>query len=199
MAHNGYVPVLNHMNQQRSFHPSTPPRHPMYTYHSNHNQNNNFAHDLTPQYEYEGFTYGQPAMEQESRALSEPFIFQGNTSPQSSSFEEALPQQETPRSQPHGHRRAPAVPISPSTTTPRIKAKRTPTVGLTSAQASTPNRAETDYMQACEECRKKKQKCDGDQPCQACKEQNIDCQYREVPPTKFVFRLLERLHHQLTI
>jgi len=55
-------------------------------------------------------------------------------------------------------------PISPNHMPPRQKAKRTPT--------------------ACEECRKRKQKCDGEAPCQSCKEQKLKCDYREVPPTK---------------
>lgn len=37
---------------------------------------------------------------------------------------------------------------------------------------------------ACEECRKRKQKCDGGEPCQSCDEQSTDCKYRDVPPTK---------------
>ncbi|KAM3416041.1 hypothetical protein BST61_g9527 [Cercospora zeina] len=37
---------------------------------------------------------------------------------------------------------------------------------------------------ACEECRKRKQKCDGGEPCQSCEEQHTDCKYRDVPPTK---------------
>ncbi|SMR64303.1 unnamed protein product [Zymoseptoria tritici ST99CH_3D1] len=58
----------------------------------------------------------------------------------------------------------PAVPITPSPSTPRQKAKRTAT--------------------ACEECRKRKQKCDGEHVCQSCKEQKLECKYREVVPTK---------------
>ncbi|KJX92184.1 hypothetical protein TI39_contig5896g00003 [Zymoseptoria brevis] len=158
MAHNGYPPHGLPTSHQGTYYPTTPPRHPMYTY-------NHFAgQDLTPAYEYEGFTFGQPAVQLSTRALSEPFVFQANCSPQSALFEDPQPRLETPRSQHASSHKTPAVPISPSLTTPRVKAKRTPT--------------------ACEECRKKKQKCDGEQPCQACKEQNIDCQYREVPPTK---------------
>ncbi|KAI5371180.1 Putative zn(2)-C6 fungal-type DNA-binding domain-containing protein [Septoria linicola] len=37
---------------------------------------------------------------------------------------------------------------------------------------------------ACEECRKRKQKCDGGEPCQSCEEQSTECKYRDVPPTK---------------
>ncbi|KAL9527038.1 hypothetical protein SMMN14_09484 [Sphaerulina musiva] len=58
----------------------------------------------------------------------------------------------------------PAVPITPSHAQPRQKAKRTAT--------------------ACEECRKRKQKCDGKAACQSCKEQKLPCKYREVQPTK---------------
>ncbi|EME48499.1 hypothetical protein DOTSEDRAFT_67512 [Dothistroma septosporum NZE10] len=37
---------------------------------------------------------------------------------------------------------------------------------------------------ACEECRKRKQKCDGSEPCHPCSEQSTECRYRDVPPTK---------------
>ncbi|KXT04306.1 hypothetical protein AC578_7909 [Pseudocercospora eumusae] len=37
---------------------------------------------------------------------------------------------------------------------------------------------------ACEECRKRKQKCDGGEPCQPCSEQGTSCKYRDVRPTK---------------
>jgi hypothetical protein len=72
----------------------------------------------------------------------------------------------TPPPAPHhyGPAKYPAVPITPSHVVPRQKAKRTAT--------------------ACEECRKRKQKCDGESPCQSCKEQKLDCRYREVSPTK---------------
>jgi len=37
---------------------------------------------------------------------------------------------------------------------------------------------------ACENCRNKKSKCDGGQPCQGCQEANVPCKYREIPPSK---------------
>ncbi|SMQ50547.1 unnamed protein product [Zymoseptoria tritici ST99CH_1A5] len=37
---------------------------------------------------------------------------------------------------------------------------------------------------ACEECRKRKQRCDGNEPCAACEEQGTMCRYRDVPPAK---------------
>lgn len=75
------------------------------------------------------------------------------------------------------------VPITPSSIQPRQKAKRTATVS--SSRPTVPIRTFTDpFQQACEECRKRKQKCDGEAPCQSCKEQKLDCKYREVQPTK---------------
>jgi hypothetical protein len=38
--------------------------------------------------------------------------------------------------------------------------------------------------QACEECRKRKQRCDGSESCAACEEQGTICRYRDVPPAK---------------
>ncbi|KAF2625006.1 hypothetical protein BU25DRAFT_373295 [Macroventuria anomochaeta] len=38
--------------------------------------------------------------------------------------------------------------------------------------------------QACNHCRTRKQKCDEARPCQFCRENNLDCQYKEVPPPK---------------
>lgn len=86
----------------------------------------------------------------------------------------------------------PAVPITPSHAQPRQKAKRTATVSSLMDKAppfffsfvffsfaNTPS-------QACEECRKRKQKCDGKAACQSCKEQKLPCKYREVQPTKYV-------------
>ena len=40
--------------------------------------------------------------------------------------------------------------------------------------------------QACNHCRSRKQKCDEARPCQFCRENNFDCQYKDVPPPKFV-------------
>ncbi|KAF2730089.1 hypothetical protein EJ04DRAFT_445911 [Polyplosphaeria fusca] len=38
--------------------------------------------------------------------------------------------------------------------------------------------------QACNHCRSRKQKCDEARPCQFCRENNFDCQYKDVPPPK---------------
>jgi hypothetical protein len=40
--------------------------------------------------------------------------------------------------------------------------------------------------QACNHCRTRKQKCDEARPCQFCRENNFDCQYKDVPPPKYV-------------
>ncbi len=42
--------------------------------------------------------------------------------------------------------------------------------------------------QACNHCRSRKQKCDEARPCQFCRENNFDCQYKDVPPPKYVTR-----------
>ncbi|OAK94754.1 hypothetical protein IQ06DRAFT_81458 [Phaeosphaeriaceae sp. SRC1lsM3a] len=38
--------------------------------------------------------------------------------------------------------------------------------------------------QACNHCRARKQKCDEARPCQFCRENSFDCQYKDVPPPK---------------
>ncbi|KAF1979810.1 hypothetical protein BU23DRAFT_106344 [Bimuria novae-zelandiae CBS 107.79] len=38
--------------------------------------------------------------------------------------------------------------------------------------------------QACNHCRSRKQKCDEARPCQFCRENNFECQYKDVPPPK---------------
>jgi hypothetical protein len=40
--------------------------------------------------------------------------------------------------------------------------------------------------QACNHCRSRKQKCDEARPCQFCRENNFDCQYKDLPPPKYV-------------
>ncbi|KAF2182600.1 hypothetical protein K469DRAFT_711775 [Zopfia rhizophila CBS 207.26] len=50
--------------------------------------------------------------------------------------------------------------------------------------------------QACDECRRRKQKCDEQKPCAFCKEQNTECFYRKVPPLKTdrtMARIIEKL------
>jgi hypothetical protein len=36
--------------------------------------------------------------------------------------------------------------------------------------------------QACNHCRERKQKCDEARPCEFCRGNNFDCQYKDVPP-----------------
>jgi hypothetical protein len=40
--------------------------------------------------------------------------------------------------------------------------------------------------QACNHCRSRKQKCDEARPCQLCRENSFDCQYKDVPPPRCV-------------
>ncbi|KAI8981687.1 hypothetical protein BDF20DRAFT_818191, partial [Mycotypha africana] len=37
---------------------------------------------------------------------------------------------------------------------------------------------------ACDECRKRKVKCDGAQPCGRCKKSNTECVFAKLPPKK---------------
>ncbi|KAJ4303234.1 hypothetical protein N0V90_002127 [Kalmusia sp. IMI 367209] len=53
--------------------------------------------------------------------------------------------------------------------------------GGTSAQM---RRKQVRATQACNHCRSRKQKCDEARPCQFCRENNFDCQYKDVPPPK---------------
>ncbi|KAF2147210.1 uncharacterized protein K452DRAFT_282191 [Aplosporella prunicola CBS 121167] len=39
-------------------------------------------------------------------------------------------------------------------------------------------------VQACNNCRNRKQKCDEARPCQFCRESGLKCEYKEVPPPK---------------
>jgi hypothetical protein len=48
--------------------------------------------------------------------------------------------------------------------------------------------------QACIRCRSRKQKCDETLPCQCCRENNFDCQYKDVPPPKCVASSLSLVH-----
>lgn len=40
--------------------------------------------------------------------------------------------------------------------------------------------------QVCTNCRARKQRCDQGRPCQSCKSNKIDCQYRDGPPQRYV-------------
>jgi hypothetical protein len=54
-----------------------------------------------------------------------------------------------------------------------------------SAQAQV-RRKQVRATQACNHCRARKQKCDEARPCQFCRENSFDCQYKDVPPPKQV-------------
>ena len=54
------------------------------------------------------------------------------------------------------------------------------------AQAQAMRRKQVRATQACNHCRSRKQKCDEARPCQFCRENNFDCQYKDVPPPKCV-------------
>jgi len=51
-------------------------------------------------------------------------------------------------------------------------------------QMRLPGRKQVRATQACNHCRARKQKCDEARPCQFCRENNFDCQYKDVPPPK---------------
>jgi hypothetical protein len=55
-----------------------------------------------------------------------------------------------------------------------------------SAAAAQVRRKQVRATQACNHCRARKQKCDEARPCQFCRENNFDCQYKDVPPPKYV-------------
>jgi hypothetical protein len=52
------------------------------------------------------------------------------------------------------------------------------------AQSAQMRRKQVRATQACNHCRSRKQKCDEARPCQFCRENNFDCQYKDVPPPK---------------
>lgn len=55
-----------------------------------------------------------------------------------------------------------------------------------SAQQAQMRRKQVRATQACNHCRSRKQKCDEARPCQFCRENQFDCQYKDVPPPKYV-------------
>ncbi|KAH6503157.1 hypothetical protein HBI55_024620 [Parastagonospora nodorum] len=59
-----------------------------------------------------------------------------------------------------------------------------PYLGQYSAQQAQVRRKQVRATQACNHCRARKQKCDEARPCQFCRENNFDCQYKDVPPPK---------------
>ncbi|KAF2115552.1 hypothetical protein BDV96DRAFT_646544 [Lophiotrema nucula] len=59
-----------------------------------------------------------------------------------------------------------------------------PAGGYQSPSASQIRRKQVRATQACNHCRARKQKCDEARPCQFCRENNFDCQYKDVPPPK---------------
>jgi hypothetical protein len=54
------------------------------------------------------------------------------------------------------------------------------------AQQVQVRRKQVRATQACNHCRARKQKCDEARPCQFCRENSFDCQYKDVPPPKYV-------------
>ncbi|KAF2785843.1 hypothetical protein K505DRAFT_368750 [Melanomma pulvis-pyrius CBS 109.77] len=52
------------------------------------------------------------------------------------------------------------------------------------SQAAHMRRKQVRATQACNHCRSRKQKCDEARPCQFCRENQFDCQYKDVPPPK---------------
>jgi hypothetical protein len=59
-----------------------------------------------------------------------------------------------------------------------------PYLGQYSGQQAQVRRKQVRATQACNHCRARKQKCDEARPCQFCRENNFDCQYKDVPPPK---------------
>jgi hypothetical protein len=64
---------------------------------------------------------------------------------------------------------------------------QSPYIGQYSAAAQAQvRRKQVRATQACNHCRARKQKCDEARPCQFCRENSFDCQYKDVPPPKYV-------------
>jgi hypothetical protein len=63
------------------------------------------------------------------------------------------------------------------------------------SQAQQMRRKQVRATQACNHCRSRKQKCDEARPCQFCRENNFDCQYKDVPPPKYVTSKLFLYYH----
>jgi hypothetical protein len=63
------------------------------------------------------------------------------------------------------------------------------------SQAQQMRRKQVRATQACNHCRSRKQKCDEARPCQFCRENNFDCQYKDVPPPKYVTSNLSLYYH----
>ncbi|KAJ4375239.1 hypothetical protein N0V83_002325 [Neocucurbitaria cava] len=61
---------------------------------------------------------------------------------------------------------------------------QSPYMGQYASAAQQIRRKQVRATQACNHCRSRKQKCDEARPCQFCRENNFDCQYKDVPPPK---------------
>ncbi|KAF2819543.1 C6 zinc finger domain-containing protein [Ophiobolus disseminans] len=59
-----------------------------------------------------------------------------------------------------------------------------PYMGQYSGPNNAMRRKQVRATQACNHCRARKQKCDEARPCQFCRENSFDCQYKDVPPPK---------------
>ncbi|KAF2203904.1 hypothetical protein GQ43DRAFT_229181 [Delitschia confertaspora ATCC 74209] len=67
---------------------------------------------------------------------------------------------------------------------PQFSQPGTPYMGPTPQFQGQMRRKQVRAQQACNNCRARKQKCDEQRPCQFCKDQNIECLYKDVPPPK---------------
>lgn len=71
------------------------------------------------------------------------------------------------------------------------------------AQYGAARRKQVRAQQACNNCRQRKQKCDEARPCAYCKQEGLECEYKEVPPPKTdrtmqeINRKIDDLHQQM--
>jgi hypothetical protein len=127
------------------------------------------SQQTTPQTDHSDFGFSDSAIA--SRSNSDAYLYQ----------QQVVPQLQSAIILPQG------IPISHLRTEDKTKAnKRTQCVSQERMPSPTRIGQFTDdaFMQACENCRNKKSKCDGGQPCQGCQEANVPCKYREIPPSK---------------
>lgn len=59
-------------------------------------------------------------------------------------------------------------------------------MGQHAGSAPQVRRKQVRATQACNHCRSRKQKCDEARPCQFCRENGFDCQYKDVLPPRYV-------------
>jgi hypothetical protein len=134
--------------------------------------NNYASHQTTPQTDHSDFSFSESHIA--SRSNSEPFLYQ----------QQVVPQLGAPIILPQGIQ---GIPISHHLRSEDKQSKTNKRTQCVSGESSKRrNRLICSYRpeQACENCRNKKSKCDGGQPCQGCQEANVPCKYREIPPSK---------------